>query len=255
MTKVLIGSRAMSYWFGGSFDRKPHDTDYFSTEKIDGADTFWHPSLDSYHWLHDGIATPTELYTIKVSHAFWFHGDRKWWKHMHDVKFLQNKGYGYLVPELYDILYPIWEGLHGRKKAFLNSTPEEFFNPNVDRVYDHDSIHRSIAYYDRPLFESILKDSESVMVDQAKFWNLDYDDRLKLVREEVYATALERILIPSDYVASPRGAYNYAMRKTITSFSKGWFPKFIVLNWNELDRPDVDYMRIHQENKDRLIRL
>lgn len=253
MTSILIGSRALKHWFSDS--REPHDIDYFSTEKIDGADTFWHPKLDEYHWLEDGIATVSELYTIKVSHAFWFHGDRKWWKHMHDVKFIQDKGLGYIIPELYDILYPIWEEKHGRKKAFLNTTPEDFFNANVDRIYDHDSIHRSISYYERPLFESILKDGESVMVDQAKFWDLSYDDRLKLVREEVYATALERILIPKNYIPSARAAYNYAMRKTITSFSKGWFPKFIVLNWSELYKPDVDYVQIHQENKDRLVLL
>lgn len=255
MTKILIGSRAMQYWFEESFYRKLNDTDYFSTEKIEGADTFWHPSLSEYKWMHDSVATPTELYTIKASHAFWFHGDRKWWKHMNDIKFLQDRGMKYIVPELYDILYPIWEGLHGRKKAFLNTSAEEFFNPNVDRIYDHDSIHRSIAYYDRPLYERILLDGHDVMVEQSKFEALSHDDKLRLVREEVYATALERVLIPKNYMPSPRGAYNYAMRKTITSFSKGWFPKFIVLHWNELDKPDVDYMRIHQENKDRLILL
>jgi hypothetical protein len=253
--KVLIGSRAMKYWFGESYNRIPHDIDYFSTDKVEGAETFWHPKLSEYKWQHDGIATPIELYTIKVSHAFWFHGDRKWWKHMYDVKFLQDKGYGYIVPELYDILYAIWEERHGKKKAFLNTTPEDFFNPSVHRIYDHDSIHASIAYYDRPLFEKILKDGADVMVDKGKFDALVYEDKLKLVREEVYATALERVLIPKNYVPSPRAAYNYAMRKTITSFSKGWFPLFIVLHWSELYKPDVDYLRIHLDNKDKLITL
>lgn len=255
MPKILIGSRALKYWFGGSFDRTPNDTDYFSTEEVEGAEVFWHPKLAEYDWLYNGIATPIELYTIKVSHAFWFHGDRKWWKHMHDVKFLQDKGHNHLVPELYDILYDVWVERHGKKKAFLNVPADEFFNPNVDRIYDHDSIHRSIAYYDRPLFERILKDGHEVMVDRNKFEALSLEDKFKLVREEVYATALERVLIPRNYVPSPRGAYNYAMRKTITDFSKGWFPKFIVLNWNQLYKPDVEYLKIHLENKDRLIRL
>jgi hypothetical protein len=252
MTQVLIGSRALNWWFPDS--REPHDIDYFSTERIEGAETFWHPRLSEYSW-RDDLANPFELYTIKVSHAFWYHGDRKWWKHMYDVKFLQDKGYGTLIQELYDILYSIWEERHGRKRAFLNVPAEEFFNPNVDRIYDHDSIHHSIAYHDRPLYEKILRDGHEVMVDESKFWPLSEEDRLRLVREEVYATALERILIPSNYTASPRGAYNYAMRKTICDFSKGWFPKFIVLHWSELYRPDVEYMKIHLDNKDRLIKL
>lgn len=255
MTKILIGSQAMKYWFGDSFPRAPHDTDYFSTESIEGAETFWHPKFAEYNWRGGVIATVEELYTIKVSHAYWFHGDRKWWKHMNDVRFLQEKGYNHLVPELYDILYDIWEERHGKKRAFLNVPADEFFNPNVDRFYDHDSIHHSIAYYDRPLFERILKDGHDVMVDESKFWALSQEDRFKLVREEVYATALERVLIPSIYTASPRAAYNYAMRKTITSFSKGWFPKFIVLNWSELYKPDVDYVKVHLDNKDRLVTL
>lgn len=252
MTKILIGSQALSHWFHDA--RTPHDIDYFSTEEIDGAEVFWHPKLAGYQWSGE-IANPQELYTIKVSHAFWFHGDRKWWKHMYDVKFLQEHGHRDVIPELYDILYAIWVERHGKKKAFLNVPADEFFNPNVDRIYDHDSIHRSVAYHERPLYESILKDGADVMVDESKFWNLEQADRLSLVREEVYATALERILIPKNYAPSPRAAYNWAMRKTITDFSKGWFPKFIVLNWSELYKPDVDYVKVHLENKDKLIRL
>ena len=255
MTTILIGSRAMKFWFGDHFPRTPHDTDYFSTQPVKGAEVFWHPRLSDYNWRGGVIATIEELYTIKVSHAYWFHGDRKWWKHMHDIKFLQDKGYDHLVPDLYDILYEIWEERHGKKKAFLNVPADEFFNPNVDRLYDHDSIHHSIAYYDRPLFERILKDGHDVMVDESKFWDMNQEDRFRLVREEVYATALERVLIPSNYVASPSAAYNYAMRKTITSFSKGWFPKFIVLHWNELYKPDVNYLKVHLDNKDKLITL
>lgn len=254
MTKVLIGSQAMKHWYPMS-SREPHDIDYFSDTPIDGAETFWHPLLNEYNWTYGNIASVRELYTIKVSHAYWFHGDRKWWKHMYDVRFLQEQGYYAPIPELYDILYAIWEERHGKKKAFLNVPADEFFNPNVDRIYDHDSIHRSIAYYESPLFERILKDGHDVMVDERKFWQLSNEDKFRLVREEVYATALERVLIPSNYVASPRAAYNYAMRKTITSFSKGWFPKFIVLNWNELYKPDVDYLKVHLNNKDKLIKL
>lgn len=250
--KILVGSRALKWWFPDS--RQPHDTDYFSDTPIEGAETFWHPRLGDYRWLDKSVATPIELYTIKVSHSFWYlHGT--WQKHMRDIKFLQNKKHNYLVPELYNILYPIWEERYGKKKVNLNASPEDFFNKNVVRIFDHDSIHRSIAYHDRPLYESILQDGHGVMVDRAKFDTLSYEDKLRLVREEVYATALERQVIPSDYVMSPKAAYAWALRKTITDFSKGWFPLFIVENYSVLASPDIDYVKRHKDNKDRLIKL
>jgi len=189
-------------------------------------------------------------------HSFWLGKKRgNWQKHMFDIVFLQKNGYNRVIPELYDILYAVWEEHYGRKRAKLNVSAEDFFNKRIERLYDHDSIHRSIAYHDRPLYERILKDGHEVMVDKGKFDALPYEDKLRLVREEVYATALERQVIPSGYHASPKAAYAWALRKTITDFSKGWFPLFIVLNYSELSSPDVDYVRIHLENKDRLVLL
>lgn len=249
--ELLVGSRAAKDWFPDF--REPKDIDYFSPRKIAGAETFWHDSLVNYNWRYSDIASPDELYTIKVSHAFWnLHGT--WNKHMYDVLFFQD-ALAEFIPELFDILYPIWEERYGKKRANLNAKPEDFFNKNVHRVYDHDSIHRSIAYYDRPLFERILRDGHEVAVDKAKFDALSYEDKLRLVREEVYATALERQLIPSNYKMSPRGAYNWAMMKTVTSFSKGWFPLFIVQNYQDLYKPDVNYLARHKENSDRLVLL
>ncbi|AVD99352.1 hypothetical protein SEA_BILLNYE_180 [Streptomyces phage BillNye] len=247
--KTLVGSLAAHQYFSDFRDVK--DVDFFSEEKIDGAETFHHPALEQWNW--GPVATVNELYTIKVSHAFWnLHGT--WNKHMGDIVFYQKKDARFIQP-LFDILYPIWEERYGKKKANLNAKPEDFFNKNVHRVYDHDSIHRSIAYYDRPLFERILRDGHEVAVDRAKFEALPYVDKLKLVREEVYATALERQIIPSEYRASPRAAYAWAMMKTVTSFSKGWFPLFIVQNYQDLFKPDVDYVKVHRENTDRLVLL
>lgn len=246
---TLVGSQAMKHHF--SDYREPKDIDYFADRKISGAETFWHASLGQ--WNFGGIATIDELYTIKVSHAFWeLHGT--WDKHMYDVLFLQSKGASF-IPELYAILYPIWEERYGKKKANLEAEPEEFFNPNVDRIYDHDSIHQSIAYYEKPLFERILRDGHQVAVDKHKFDSMPLEDRIRLVREEVYATALERRMIPNGYKGSPRAAYAYALRKTITSFSKGWFPLFIVLNYTELYKPEIKYVDKHRDNSHMLIRL
>lgn len=249
MEPVLVGSRAARLHFVDF--RQQKDWDFFSPFKIEGAETFYHPYLEGWDWK--SAATPDELYTIKVSHAFWAN---RWPKHIQDIAFLQSKGCELIQP-LYDLLYLIWVEHYGAKRAKLRpgTKPEEFFTSTVKRKYDHDSLHASIAYYDEPLFNRILKDGEAVAVDKAKFDALSYEDKLRLVREEVYATALERKIIPSNYQDNPLRAYRYALEQTVTSYSKGWFPLFVVTNVQHLLTPDVDYVARHTENAHRLILL
>lgn len=256
--KILVGSTAAKQWFPDF--RTPNDIDYFVTPdqmgtQEQGTEYFYHPALLNYFEENEeGTLLPDNLYTLKVSHAFWQLKNRSWDKHMHDIVFFQSKGLQFNT-RFYEVLYPIWEEVHGVKRANLNQEPDKFFNAAVDRKYDHDSIHDSVAYYDEPLFNKILRDGHKVAVDRSKFESLSHEDKCRLVREEVYATALERVLIPSNYTASPRAAYNYALRQTITSYSKGWFPLWIVLNFSELRTPDIDFVKKHKENADRLILL
>jgi hypothetical protein len=76
-----------------------------------------------------------------------------------------------------------------------------------------------------------------------------------MVREEVYATALERRVIPSDYTYSPGLAYKWSLMHTVTSLTKGWFAQFCAENIGELFLADVDYVSIHRNNSDKLILL
>lgn len=249
MTKTLIGSAAINAYIPGY--RVPKDLDFFSDEpvdpEIDGIRTeaFWHPKLADWQWGE--VATLDELYTIKVSHAFWdLHGT--WDKHMFDTMSLKKAG-AQFIPDLYKILYKVWEETHGKKRANLEADPDDFFNDRViKRIYDHDSIHESVAYHDRPLFEAILRDDSEVAVDKSKWEALSHEDKLRMVREEVYATALERLLVPSDYSYSKGKAYQIILKSTIVSLSKGWFPLYAVLHFDELTKPDVDYVKRHKDN-------
>lgn len=247
--KILIGSTALREHI--DLIRPPKDTDYFTDENVEGAETFFDDTLRFYFGEDERTATLDELYTIKISHMFW---DIHWDKHAYFVMLMKQEGAKF-IPELYDILYPLWEERYGKKKANLNATPEDFFKNTITRIYDHDSIHDSVAYYDKPLFNEILADGHQVKVDRSKFEAMSLEDKYKLVREEVYATALERQVIPSDYTFSPRAAYAWALRKTVTSFSKGWFPLFIVLNLDRLYAPDINYVYKHKQNSDKLIKL
>lgn len=268
MTKILIGSKATRMWFTGA--READDIDYFTPDNVYGyekIDTFWHENIERNldllaHYCLNGnvgekewIAKPDFLYTLKVSHIFWNNNTGSWRKHANDIHWFQERTGAKFVPDIYNVFYPIWEQRYGKKKVNLELSPKDFFNNNVSRTYDHDSIHASVAYYEKPLFTEILRDGHEVAVDMQKFNNLPIEKKYQLVREECYATALERQIIPSEYTYSPRAAYSWALMKTLTSFWKGDWALFVALNYNKLYKPDVDYVKRHHENKDRLILL
>lgn len=259
---TLIGSTAMKHHFPDY--REPQDVDMMTGVQSEydlmvsadpSIDMFFNEALAGWNW--GAVATPDELYTMKVSHSFWeIGGDvRNWQKHMNDIVFLQRQGAEFIRP-LYDILYPMHKEMHGRKRTSLAQNAKNFFGDAVNRKYDHDSVHRSVAYTPgQPLYEAILADGEEVAVDNSKFWAMDEETKHKLVREEIYATALERILIPTDYKYSPMAAYAWAAQRTVTSLFKGEWALYLVLNWEQLCRPDVDYRAVHLANADQLIPL
>lgn len=254
--KTLIGSQALKLYIPHI---NPNDTDYFSNEKVEGAESFYHPDLEKWHW--SDVATLDELYTIKVSHIFWRvpirateeYRTKKYNRHLMHIIEMQRAGAKF-IPELYEILYPIWEETHGKKKANLNATPEEFFTSTVQRKYDHDSVHASIAFYEEPLFKAILRDGSDVAVDKDKFYALSHEDKIKLVQEEIFATALERKVITQNGQGWKQ-AYGWALVKLITSFSKGWFPLWVVLHFDELKSAPFNYYHKMQKNAHRLIPL
>lgn len=254
MTRLIIGSTAMARSIPGS--REPKDLDTFSPHHHStNEDCYWHPSFES--WIPvgtDRYATLSEQYTIKVSHSPWALKNGSWAKHMSDVVRFKEDG-AKLIPWLHDLLYAVWEELHGKKRVNLDMDADSFFSDAVKRTYVHDSIHESVAYYDRPLWESFLVPGESVKMDMAAIKAAPFETQVQLFREEVYATALERYVIPSNYECSPRKAYADALKKTITSLTKRWSSRFLIENYGVFRMPDIDYVRHHQSRSHFLIPL
>lgn len=250
---MLIGSKAMKVWYPDF--REPKDEDHFSPDPAKFGDNFWHETFPDV-WSADYTASPSQLYTIKVSHSPWALENGSWEKHMHDILKLQSEGVAF-DRKMYDILYPVWKEKHGKKRVALNKDKETFFGDAVVRTYDHDSLHESVAYHDRPMYTQFLKEGADVDIDNNKFWApaVSHEDRLKTIREEVYATALERWVIPTNYRVSPRAAYARAMKKSITSLFKGRWALFIVLNYTDLYKPDMDYVAMHKSKSHKLIKL
>lgn len=251
MICLVVGSTAMQKYVP---ERKVKDLDTFSWNPEIG-DSFWHPSL--LDWLSigtDRLATLDELYTLKVSHCGWELKNNTWSKHMNDVVSLRQAG-ARLDLNLFKLLYPIWEDVHGSKKLNLTKEKDDFFDDAVTRIYDHDSIHDSVAYGSKPMYVQTLKPGSSVAVDMNYIKAMPFEDQIKLYREEIYATALERLVIPSNYKYSPMGAYLWAARRTITSLTRGWSSRFLIENWDIFRKPDCNYVQRHLENRNRLIRL
>lgn len=243
---VLTGSRAMRHWYPDAREPKG-DWDYIS----DGSCQFAGPRIDIFTdprlgaWTWGAVATADELYTLKVSHGSWeVNGPRGWDKHAADIVFMSRHGAQFLRP-LHDIVRPVWEDRYKPGATSLAQGKAAFFADAVARKYDHDSLHESVAYGARPLFESILKPGEEVAVDSRKFFAMDHATQMMLVREEIYATALERKLIPAGYQGSPGAAYWWALRRTATSLFKGEWSLFLLRNLDELSRPDCDYLGRH----------
>lgn len=241
----------MQCWFPDA--RTPTgDWDWHSDKPVDWSyprhDVFVDERLGAWDW-HE-FATPDELYTMKISHGYWdINGT--WDKHAADIVFLQRKG-AQFIPELHDILLPIWKDLYRKNPISLDKSADEFFNDHVQKKYVHDTVHESVAYRDRPWYVDILKDGSEVLTDNDKFWSLPLEHKLQLVREELYVIALERVLIPKNYKGSPGLAYRWALRRTAISLFKNKWATFLLLHLDELGRPDVDFVKRHKENAHKL---
>lgn len=246
---MLIGSKAARFHFP-DYPREPKDTDYISDTKIDASDTKWCPSFKFLMEKYPMEVPPANvLYTLKVSHSFW---NIHWEKTIFDIQFFQSKSLK-IDEELFHILYKDCELRYGSKQAYLNTSNDNFFKDGVTRKYVHDSIHEAMAFYERPLYESIKTDSAKALTSNQLFLNLSYEDKINLCLEEIYVTALERFLIPSDFSFNRYTAYSKACKLLITSMTKGWFAKFLVENYLDISkRKSYDYTLRFKNNLHKL---
>lgn len=264
MGGLIIGSVAAQWNLNKVWHREPKDFDIFTPDTMPDSplasgrrvEPFWHPLLEP--WVPEDrkitIATLDQLYTLKVSHSQWDLRNDSWLKHIEDAALFKRNG-AVLDMDFYLDLIAIWKEIHGPKRVSLTQDKDAFFDDAVKRIYDHDSVHYSVAYGDRPIYEEVFDGGAEIAMDMAVIKALPFETQVRLYREEVYATALERWVIPSNYRCSPRWAYAQAVKKTIVSLTKGWSSRFMIENWDTFRRPDMDYVRHHQSKTHLLIPL
>lgn len=229
---ILSGSKAIKHWFP-HFKREPKDNDYIVQTKPvvreKGMDYLVNPVFNDYPY---SILQPNDLYTLKISHIFW---DIKWDKHMFDIQFLRKEGC-ILDMNLFEKLYVYWNQYHDKnKRSELDVTAEEFFN-NALNTYDHDYLHTLINPC--PVYKKVLKDGAEVDVDEDKFNNLSFNDKMALVREEIYIMAYER-----QGKREWRQAYTLMLRRFIRNHAPMFEALFIIENYIELHKPIFNYKK------------
>lgn len=251
MTYLIFGSSALKHWYP-DLKREPNDFDVLYCGNK--------PQITSNHRIEyhnlpanifdlinkksiSGYVDLATLYVIKLSHSEY---NIHWHKTIFDIILIKKLlGIDNLseLDQSYQVIFQElkkhWKTVHKDKKKFsLNKEPENFFTPLVKRKYDHDSLHEYVKYYNRPLYQTILKDGYKVLPDKNKFDNLSFCDKLKLVREENTVITIERYLVNQKEKSSIESCYRKTFQRLVTDMTKGWFPTFMVDNFQKLIKPD-----------------
>lgn len=242
---ILIGSRALKYWYPDLQLRDDADWDviaprsYRGGSRIEVHDQRHLNNWDVYDLIHEirdwndygpdlqlpngdtvYVAPLPVLAAIKRSHLW---RDYQWDKHItHYNKYLRQ----HLDDSVQDFLQ---ERTRLTKEAYpqgnpnLNQSNEEFFDDAVAKVYDHDFIHELAAYYDKPLYTRLKRDDSKAWCEKDLWEALSLEDKRKCVAEECYVIATERFLVRHNWNYSYKGAYLTALKKVCTTLTSGWF--------------------------------
>jgi hypothetical protein len=169
------------------------------------------------------------LFTLKSSHKY-LKNSPHFWKTMVDYHMMKRAG-AKIRPEYMDFYKLREKETYNYSHPKLNVTKDNFFkDDNIQYVWDHDSIHVSVARGDRPAYTYYMKDGEQVLTDKKKFFNAPREIQLNGVIEESAVLAIERSLVPHPGVWTPEFAWRFALSKVCSSITSGWFREFAYEN-------------------------
>ena len=170
------------------------------------------------------------LFTIKSSHKY-LRNSPHFWKTLADYHIMKYLG-AKIRPEWQDFYKFRVKETYWYKHPKLNQSKDAFFADDaIQYVYDHDTIHESVARGERPAYTYYMKDGAQVDCDKNKFFNVcSQEIRLNGVIEEAAVLAIERSLVPHPGVKSPKEAWQFALSKVCSSITSGWFREFAYEN-------------------------
>lgn len=258
---LIIGSKAMQHHLG-NIGREPMDIDYICSESdweeavaahkfsaivIERKGNKGHIYTGTQLHMEFDIAQPDDsnslllglqavspfasyasldvLLLLKMSHRYKKNSPH-FLKTMHDIHQLRKVG-AKITPELEPILKLREKETYTYSHPKLNVTKKEFFNgDDVPYIYDHDDIHRVVAFLDRPAYTYYMTEGEEVKASMAKFFEQEEYIKLLGVLEESMVLAAERSQIPNNFKLPPRVSFNIALEKVCTSITSGKFREY-----------------------------
>lgn len=241
---ILIGSRALNYWFPSVTITENTDWDVISPEPIKGCE--WHnPDLlnnkDVVNYASRNIVVlpngntarvvyPLGLALIKRSHLHRSLSFQKHITHYHKVLRYQHV-FDYSDKKFLEERITLTKEQFPQGHPNLMQSKEDFFDDAVTKVYDHDYLHELVAYYDKPLYARLLRNTSLAWCDEDKWEQLSDHDKSLCVAEEVQVIAIERFMIPKDWMYPYKLAYMKSLEKVCTTLCSGWFRDHAIDNY------------------------
>lgn len=255
MRNILIGSRALNYWYPDMKPKDDADWDIICNRPGAFDDDLnvlieWHdPWLlnneDFHRYTSDFhtisicdqkvyVCNPVGLSIIKRSHLW---RDLKFSKHIcHYHKYLAGyiKDYTLQDRQILEERTQMTHALYPQGNPNLMQSKEVFFDDAVKKQHNHDYLHELFAYYDKPLYTTLLRNSDLAWCEEGKWKKLSHEDKLKCITEEVQVIATERFMVPNNWKYPSKLAYSKALAKVCTTLCSGWFRDYAIDYYPEL---------------------
>lgn len=192
--------------------------------------------------INKEVVAPLEVcYALKLSHKY-LKDSPHFLKTMRDIQHMEAAGIR-LTEWLEEWLPWRERETYVYKHPKLDVTKGEFFDGDgVNYVYDHDTIHLTVALISgidyigstHPAYTFYMKDGSEVMTSKDKFFAVDEEIRLFGVYEETCVLALERSQIPFDFSPDARYSFELALMKVCTSITSGYFRQWAYENYDKV---------------------
>ena len=245
---LLIGSRALNYWFPEVPIKDSTDFDIISKEPIEGAEHHQWELLDNYklvdytspeHTLvFNGklvyVVTLGGLTIVKRSHLWRDLGFNKhitmYHKHLADSwEFACEDDYE-LLKERTALTYKMFP----QGTPNLNQTVQEFFTDGVKKVHNHDYLHSLFAYSIQPMYTRLQTDKSKAWCSRELWDGLTHVEKLQCVAEEAFVISTERFLVPKNWEYPLKLAYMQSVEKICTTLCSGYFRCFAIDHYPEV---------------------
>ena len=245
---MLIGSRALNYWYPEVRIKNSTDFDIISKEPIEGAEHHGWELLDNYKLVdytssehtivfNDKvvhIVNPVGLAIVKRSHLWRDLGFNKhithYWKYLAEHMKNTHLGDRILLTQRTILTHKMFP----QGTPNLNQTVQEFFTDGVKKVHNHDFVHALFAYQEQPMYTRLQTDSTRAWCSKELWDGLTHVEKLQCVAEEAYVISTERFLVPKNWEYPMKLAYMQSLQKICTTLCSGYFRCFAIDHYPEV---------------------